>query len=447
MLDPELYELCRKLHPLIGETADQLWYLYATAETHPLRMESEGLIHAVALRELGSRVDHRQILLPPPTESVAMGDLYLGRLLYAQQPGHVLMQRITEIPSHIAMIGTTGSGKSTAVLGLLIECLRKELPFMVLDWKRAYRNLRNHPLGNQIQVFTVGRNVKPLEWNALKAPPGTSQMTWIKIIGEILTRSHVSGDGVGLILMEAMEKLIPAMKHANEHHPNFHDLKAGLENARMTGRKSLWHQSALRVLHALTYDAEATRSINSRKPVALEELLTQPVVLELDMGLPSDLRIFFSEVLFRWIHLYRLHQGETKQTRHLLVLEEAHNLLESNSYKSDVHNHLQTLLRELRGFGQGLCILTQTVANLPQWLLANINTLCIFILSHEADIFAAKRALFLQPKEEYYLDVLRIGEALVKIKGRTNTCHVAFRDLPDSIKKRIDDMELGGQQK
>ena len=72
MLDPELYELCRKLHPLIGETADQLWYLYATAETHPLRMESEGLIHAVALRELGSRVDKRVILLPPPTESVSM---------------------------------------------------------------------------------------------------------------------------------------------------------------------------------------------------------------------------------------------------------------------------------------------------------------------------------------------------------------------------------------
>ncbi|MFK7911105.1 MAG: hypothetical protein AB8F34_10985 [Akkermansiaceae bacterium] len=272
-------------------------------------------------------------------------------------------------------------------------------------------------------------------------------MTWIKIVGEILTRSHVSGDGVGLILMEAMEKLIPAMEHANEHHPNFHDLKAGLENAKMTGRKSLWHQSALRVLHALTYDEEATRSINSRKPVDLARLLTKPVILELDMGLPSDLRIFFSEALFRWIHLYRLHQGETKKTRHLLVLEEAHNLLESNSYKSDVHNHLQTLLRELRGFGQGLCILTQTVANLPQWLVANINTLCIFMLSHEADILAAKRALFLQPKEENYLDMLRIGEALVKIKGRTNTCHVAFRDLPESIKKRVDDMELGGRKK
>ena len=442
MLDPELYELCRKLHPLIGNTADQLWYLYATAETHPLRMETEGLIRAVALRELGNSVDKKTILLPPPTQAVARGDLYLGRLLYAQQPSHELMQRITEIPSHLAMIGTTGSGKSTAVIGLLTECLRKNLPFLVIDWKRAYRNLQNHPYANDLEVFTIGRASKPLEWNALKAPPGTSQMTWIKIVGEILTRSHVSGDGVGLLLMEAMESLIPAMEHAHEYHPNFHDLKTNLENQKPSGRKSLWHQSALRVLHALTYDDEATRSINARQPVTLEELLSKPVVFELDMGLPSDLRIFLSEVLFRWIHLYRLQQGETKQTRHLLVLEEAHNLLESNSYKADVHNHLQTLLRELRGFGQGVCILTQTVANLPQWLVANINTLCIFMLSHEADILAAKRALFLQPKEEGYLDLLKIGEALVKIKGRTNTCHVAFRDMPDDVKVRVSDEEL-----
>ena len=171
MLDPEILALCQKLRPLIGEVADQLWWLYSTSESYALRVETEGIIRAVALRELGNRVDNRHILLPPPSPSVASGDLYLGNLLYAGKSAHPLMQRIKEIPSHLAMIGATGSGKSTAATGLLIECLRADIPFLVLDWKRSYRNLKNlnSPATSKMQVYTVGRDVAPLEWNALKA--------------------------------------------------------------------------------------------------------------------------------------------------------------------------------------------------------------------------------------------------------------------------------------
>jgi len=437
MLDPELRELCIKLRPLIGSRADKLWYLYTTAENLNLRTETEGIIRAIANKELGHRVDQQTVLLPPPPLSASKGNLRLGRLLYAGSPQHEISLLYRDISSHIAMIGTTGSGKSTAALGLLQECIKAKLPFMVIDWKRAYRNLHN--IDASIKVFTIGRSASPFHWNALVPPPGTSQLTWIKIVGEVLQRSHVGGDGVGLILMEAVEALENRFEAGSDYRMNFLDLKNYLGTIKVTGRKALWHQSAERVLKALTYEQTATQCINARNPVEIPKLLHSPVILELDMGLPADLRIFLSEILFRWLHLYRLSQGETQHTRHLLVLEEAHNLLESNSYKHDAHNHLQTLMRELRGFGQGVCILTQTVANLPQWLVGNLNTLIFFQLSHEADILAAKRALFLKPKEEIYLDRLKTGEALIKIKSRTSNCHVVFSDLPPQLKRNVSD--------
>ena len=38
----------------------------------------------------------------------------------------------------------------------------------------------------------------------------------------------------------------------------------------------------------------------------------------------------------------------------------------------------------------------------------------------------AKRALFLDPGDEVFLDRLAVGEGIVKIKGRTNPCLVRF---------------------
>jgi hypothetical protein len=56
----------------------------------------------------------------------------------------------------------------------------------------------------------------------------------------------------------------------------------------------------------------------------------------------------------------------------------------------------------------------------------NSNTLIILGLQDENDIQAAKKALFLQHGEEIYLDRLKVGEGIVKIKGRVSPCHVKF---------------------
>ena len=76
------------------------------------------------------------------------------------------------------------------------------------------------------------------------------------------------------------------------------------------------------------------------------EAFIDAAVRELDLALPANTRTFLAEALMRWIHLYRLQQGESKILRHVLVLEEAHNIL---SPRAD--SGVENLYRELRSFG------------------------------------------------------------------------------------------------
>src|SRR5205823_8547634 len=109
-----------------------------------------------------------------------------------------------------------------------------------------------------------------------------------------------------------------------EKYPNFFDAVESLQKKQFTGRRGLWQDTCQRILATFTF-GPASGAFNARHPIKLEELLEKPVIIELDRELPKPLRVFFSEIILRWIHLYRLAQGETDELRHVTVLEEVHN--------------------------------------------------------------------------------------------------------------------------
>jgi DNA helicase HerA-like ATPase len=165
----------------------------------------------------------------------------------------------------------------------------------------------------------------------------------------------------------------------------------------------------------------------------VEELLEKPVIIELDQELPKPLRIFMSDIILRWIHLYRLGQGETDDLRHVTFLEEAHNLFPKSLAERQSSNSLENVFREIRGFGEGLVTITQHPSLIPIYILGNCNTQIYLGLQHEDDVMTAKRALFLEHRDEAFLDRLAVGEGIVKIKGRVGPCLVKFPLVP--IKK------------
>jgi DNA helicase HerA-like ATPase len=447
MFDDQLLDTCRKLKPLIGTKADALWIAHATAETPEAKRQTEALIQMLAARYLSNRVDDLNILLPPPSREDASGEFPLGTVVYGKTELFPLHLRRENFIKHIAISSITGGGKTNVAQILLLGLLEKDVPFLVVDWKRSYRALRalNRTNTKKIRVFTVGRkSASPFHWNPLRGPPGVHPKTWISTVAEALEKSHLSGPGVADILIEILDKKFEetgVYQGIPDKYPNFFDAREELERVHFKGRRMLWQDSCQRILNTFCF-GPAAGAFNARNPIELEKLLQLPVVIELDQELPKPLRVFLNDIILRWIHLYRLGQGETDDLRHVTFLEEVHNLFPKSLVEKQATNSLETVFREIRSFGEGLVSITQHPSMLPVYLLGNCNTQIMLGLQHEDDIYTAKRSLFLNRGDEVFLDRLGVGEGIVKIKGRVEPCYVKFPLVPVQ-KGAVSDDDVG----
>lgn len=429
MLDIE--QICRKLKPIIGKKADELWYMWLASDLQERKdLEIEIQIIAEKVLKHGPLQD-KVILLPPPDEEEAKGEFILGKAIYRDKRLFPLYLREEDFIRQIGIFSITGGGKTNTAMLLALQLLKKQIPFAVIDWKRQWRSmlsLENFPEMKDVQVYTIGRDVTPFLWNPFRPPPGIDYQTWISTIVECLEKSHLAGLGVGDFFIRIYEKLFKEIKDEN-FYPNFYDGLRELEKIKVGGREFLWWQSTKRIFNSFIF-GPSSKSFNTRNPIKLEDLLEEPVIFELDQEMPKPLRIFFMELIIRFIHLYRLGQGESEKLRHVLFLEEIHNLFHKTNFDKEKINSLENVYREIRSFGQGLVSITQHPSLLPTYVLGNSRTLIFLALQHQEDVEAARKAIFLNKDDESYLNMLKTGQGIVKVMERINPCLVRFLYVP-----------------
>jgi hypothetical protein len=423
--------LCRKLKPILGTKADELWYMWLAADLQE-RKELEIEIELIAEKVLKhGPLQDRVILLPPPSEENAEGTFLLGEAVYRDKKLFSVYLNKEDFIKQIGIFSITGGGKTNTGMLLALQLIKKRIPIMVIDWKRQWRSILSlaEPLDLKgIEVYTIGRDVIPFLWNPFRPPPNVDYKSWLSVIVECLEKSHLGGLGVGDFIFRIYEKLFKEEKGEN-FYPNFYDGMHELENIKVGGREFLWWQSTKRIMKSFCF-GPSSKSFNARNPIKLEELFEKPVILELDQEMPKPLRIFFMELVLRFIHLYRLSQGESEELRHVLFLEEIHNLFQRNRYEKDKIDSLENVYREIRAFGQGLVSITQHCSLLPTHILGNAHTLIFLPQQHQEDIEAARKATFLPREEEIYFNMLKTGQGIVKIMERVNPCLVQFLYVP-----------------
>ena len=78
----DIEAICRKLKPLIGVKADELYYQWLASDFQE-RKDLEIEIQIIAEKILKkSPLEDRVILLPPPSEEHAKGNFILGNVIY-----------------------------------------------------------------------------------------------------------------------------------------------------------------------------------------------------------------------------------------------------------------------------------------------------------------------------------------------------------------------------
>src|SRR5262245_29213349 len=118
-----LPDLWRRLKPLYGERIDQLWIAYQLGNADD-RREIDAVLTVLAVRQQGIAVGNERIVLePPPLEVSGRGELLLGMVEYPGLTPYPVLLSYNELLRHVFLLGPSGTGKSTFIIGLLRQLL------------------------------------------------------------------------------------------------------------------------------------------------------------------------------------------------------------------------------------------------------------------------------------------------------------------------------------
>ncbi len=410
----EAEELFAKLRPLMGEKLERL-RLADLAEDADGRREIETMLRLTYARMTDERINETRILLPPPDASAAQGEFIVGDVVYNDRVLHPFGLRREEMIQHTAVFGRSGSGKTNTIFQVIGQLLKSEVPFLIFDWKRNYRDLLSLT-DKPINVFTVGRSIAPIQFNPLIPPPGVEPQVHLKLVVNIIAKAYFCGDGVISLLQQAIDAVYSAAgvyKGDVERFPIMKDVLRWLDEHPTKGRAANWMASTLRAVRSLCF-GQMGRVVNSQQQLPLAELVTKNVVLELD-ALEGAEKAFFIDAFLLGIHHYRMGQPTREEFKHCIILEEAHHVLRAHDGAETVTD---MILREIRELNTGIILIDQHPSLIARTALGNTYCTITMNLKTRADISTAATYNLLEREDAAKVGELKVGQAIVKLQDR-----------------------------
>jgi hypothetical protein len=414
----DVRQICLKLKPILGSQMDKIYQAYQ-AEDETGKEQIERYLQILETKYMPPVLGQDDFILVPPTESQAQGEYPLGMVTYSDKPMFEFGLRENEWIQHVAVLGRSGAGKTNAGFLILQNLKRNKKPFMVFDWKRNYRDLIALPEFQDVQVYTIGRDVTPFTFNPLIPPEGTNPKTWLKKLNEVIAHSYCLGNGVLFLLQQAVDAVYEEAGVYNgtvQIWPTFKDILIKARGMDTRGREAGWLSSTLRALATLCF-GDMDKLLNSNSNQNIDRILDKDVILELDALTQSD-KTFFVQSILLYLHHKRMIEPRRESFKHAVVIEEAHHVL-SDERRSLVGGQsvMDIIFREIREFGESLILLDQHPSKISLYAMGNTYCTICMNLKHKADINAVGQSL-LMDKERDMLGALEVGRAVVKLQGR-----------------------------
>ncbi len=414
-------ELCRKLKPVMGQSAERIFNAYSAVDAEG-KKQIETYVDALAARHLGRTLDDVSVNLVPPSKERVSGTYNLGTVQYNGKDIGDFGLRENEWIQHVAVFGRSGAGKTNLGFEIFRQLKQHGKPVLILDWKRNYRDLLTRAEFQDVAVYTVGRDVAPFRFNPLIPPKGTDAKTWLKRIIEVVATSYMLGDGVLFLLQETLDAVYDEFGLYNGdvyEWPTFRHVMERAQERNAKGRESAWLASTMRALSALNFgEMGNVLSAAEEQQATMEDLLSKSVILEMDALSQAD-KVFVISALLLWIHHYRMTEGTREVFKHAIMIEEAHHVL-SNERRSLIGGQsvMEITFREIREYGESIVVLDQHPSKIAFSALGNTYCSICLNVKHQKDVSATAQSMLLDGDEKDILGSLEVGQAVVKLQGR-----------------------------
>ena len=363
--------------------------------------------------------------------------LELGNVFHMN---HVEKSRVTlseqSLASHTFITGSTGSGKSNTVYQLLKEAKRKGNTFLVVEpAKGEYKNVFGMDQG--VHVFGTNPELMPLlRMNPFSFPNGIHVLEHLDRLIEIFNVCWPMYAAMPAVLKSAVEKsyvdcgwdLISSKnKYDEKMYPTFVDVARNVKeiidsSEYDTENKGAYKGSLLTRLQSLTNGINGLIFVQNE--IASEVLFDQNTIVDLSRVGSMETKSLLMGVLVLKLQEYRMTQSSkmNQSSKHITVLEEAHNLLKRTS--SEVSSEggnllgksvemLANAIAEMRTYGEGFVIVDQAPGLLDLSVIRNTNTKMIMRLPDLSDRELVGRAANLNKDQIAELAKLPCGVAAV----------------------------------
>lgn len=424
----ETKDLLQKLEPVIGKMAKGLWYMNLFSKDGKEERENNQILRILADRKAKISFQEK-IRLPPPNKDKLSGEYHIGTVIYPEKDYAAFGMRDDEFIKHILIVGMTGTGKTNLAFHILRELAKKKKPFLIFDWKRNYRDLKQLPEFKDLKIISLGCEKSNFRFNPLIPPPGINPKHWMAMLIDVMKHAFFIGHGVEYFFRKGIDELYEqyGIYEGNIVYPTFMDLKNLLRKEFVRGREILWMSAAKRVLASLTFSGLLGEVLNVRQQDSIEDLLKQKIVIEMD-NLATIEKIFFIESFLLWIYEFRKQEGKREQFKHCILIEEAHHVLSrKKEYMAGEETIIETVIRMIREFGESVIAIDQEPSKVSNSILANTNCKICFTLGSGNDIAVMAKAMNLKQEEQRYIDKLRVGCGIVKMKERFDEpIHIRF---------------------
>jgi hypothetical protein len=374
------------------------------------------------------------IFTVPSRESMST-EIEIGDTVFEGRPFSKAGLKIDWLREHVAVLGATGTGKTTLVKHIITQISQKtNIPWWIFDIKGAEYSGLVRQIDDDILILRPGLDasfVVSLMDPEMRGDETCAYSTFV-MLRELLKEKGESSE-----LSPAMERLLREsifrLAKSLEESTSMHDLISAVSELAATDRTGQMTKDALLNRLQILYQ-EPLGDILSGGPnaVSISSLLEKRVILDLSFiartGGMEAARLLYNLIAKR-IFDSSMKRGVVPGLHHIVVLEEASNLVpESYSKQSsaDVTTGESMVLLQ-RATGQGV-IVVSTRPNISSNILANTSTKIVFRLPYDSQI--GGKFLSLTQQQEEYLRSMKCGRALVSIPNM-ETFEIATRVYVD----------------
>lgn len=307
---------------------------------------------------------------------------------------------INDLLMHTFVTGVTGSGKTSTVKKIISEIYKEGKPFLIMEpAKSEYKYLSNIINIKRYQLGIETENSFRL--NPFEFPKNIHIQTHLDNIKSVFVAAFPMQGPMPYILETAFYNIyrkkgwdllssinIYSQALNNKYlYPILEDLYEEIDNVTddVGYSKELTDdvKGALKVRIGSLLSGAKGAMLNTNQTTKIDEVLETPTIIELESIGDSQEKVFLMGLILTSMYEHYVSKGiYSDELQNLLVIEEAHRLLENTTstnnneiadMKGKALENFNNILSEIRAYGQGIVVADQIPSKLSPDVIKNTN--------------------------------------------------------------------------